>query len=401
MTRTAHHPAPAGHVLVACDKFKGSLTATEVVAAIRAGVADAAPAVEVASVLVADGGDGTLAAAESVGFRHVPVTVAGPTGEPVQSGYAVRAGVAVVEMADCCGLVHLPGGVTQPLTATSRGLGEMLAAALDARGDGGEPLVHEVVLGIGGSASTDGGAGMLVALGARLLDAHGAPVADGGGPLAELASIDLSGLHPRLTEVTLTLASDVTNPLLGERGTVAIFAPQKGAGPFEQAALEAALAHYGLLKAPGTEELVTEAIGRDDRDRPGAGAAGGVGYAALAVLGATMRPGIEVVLEYVGFEGLLAGAALVVTGEGSLDRQTLLGKTPAGVAAVARAHGIPVVAVCGRAVLSEADRAEVEASGIRRIYPLSELEPDPRRSMREAGPLLRRMAARVASDWLS
>jgi glycerate kinase len=157
--------------------------------------------------------------------------------------------------------------------------------------------------------------------------------------------------------------------------------------------LEAALAHYA--------ELVTEAIGRDDRDRPGAGAAGGVGYAALAVLGATMRPGIEVVLEYVGFEGLLAGAALVVTGEGSLDRQTLLGKTPAGVAAVARAHGIPVVAVCGRAVLSEADRAEVEASGIRRIYPLSELEPDPRRSMREAGPLLRRMAARVASDWLS
>ena len=393
MTRTAHHPAPAGHVLVACDKFKGSLTATEVVAAIRAGVADAAPAVEVASVLVADGGDGTLAAAESVGFRHVPVTVAGPTGEPVQSGYAVRAGVAVVEMADCCGLVHLPGGVTQPLTATSRGLGEMLAAALDARGDGGEPLVHEVVLGIGGSASTDGGAGMLVALGARLLDAQGAPVADGGGPLAELASIDLSGLHPRLTEVTLTLASDVTNPLLGERGTVAIFAPQKGAGPFEQAALEAALAHYA--------ELITEAIGRDDRDRPGAGAAGGVGYAALAVLGATMRPGIEVVLEYVGFEGLLAGAALVVTGEGSLDRQTLLGKTPAGVAAVARAHGIPVVAVCGRAVLSEADRAEVEASGIRRIYPLSELEPDPRRSMREAGPLLRRMAARVASDWLS
>jgi len=379
-------------VLVACDKFKGSLTATEVVAAIRAGVADAAPGVTVDSVLVADGGDGTLAAAESVGFRHVPVTVAGPTGEPVHSGYAVRAGVAVVEMADCCGLVHLPGGLTQPLTATSRGLGEMLAAVLDARGEDGEELVHEVVLGIGGSASTDGGAGMLVALGARLLDADGEPVADGGGPLAELASIDLSRLHPRLAEVTLTLASDVTNPLLGERGTVAIFAPQKGAGPFEQAALEAALAHYA--------ELVTQATGRDDRSRPGAGAAGGVGYAALAVLGATMRPGIEVVLDYVGFERLLAGAVLVVTGEGSLDRQTLLGKTPAGVAAVARAHGIPVVAVCGRVVLSEADRAEVEASGIRRIYPLSELEPDPQRSMREAGSLLRRMAARVARDWL-
>ena len=231
-------------MLVACDKFKGSLTVTEVVAAIRAGVADAAPGIAVESVLVADGGDGTLAAAESVGFRHVPVTVAGPTGEPVQSGYAVRAGTAVVEMADCCGIVHLPGGVKAPLTATSRGLGEMLAAALDARSDDGEPLVHEVILGIGGSASTDGGAGMLAALGARLLDAAGEPVADGGGPLADLASIDLSALHPRLAEVTLTLASDVTNPLLGERGTVAIFAPQKGAGPFEQAALEAALAHY-------------------------------------------------------------------------------------------------------------------------------------------------------------
>ena len=379
-------------MLVACDKFKGSLTATEVVAAIRAGVADAAPGVDVESVLVADGGDGTLAAAESVGFRHVPVTVAGPTGEPVQSGYAVRAGTAVVEMADCCGIVHLPGGVKAPLTATSRGLGEMLAAALDARSDDGEPLVHEVVLGIGGSASTDGGAGMLMALGARLLDAAGEPVADGGGPLADLASIDLSALHPRLAEVTLTLASDVTNPLLGERGTVAIFAPQKGAGPFEQAALEAALAHYA--------QLVTDATGRDDRDLPGAGAAGGVGYAALAVLGATMRPGIEIVLDLVDFTAQAAGAALVITGEGSLGRQTLLGKTPAGVAAAARAHGIPVVAVCGRAILTDADRTEVEATGIRRIYALSEIEPDPEHSMRDAGPLLRRLSAQVATDWL-
>lgn len=382
----------AGHVVVACDKFKGSLTATEVVAAIRAGVAVGAPGREVRSVLVADGGDGTLAAAESVGFEHVPVTVSGPTGEPVASGYAVRDGIAVVEMADCCGIVHLPGGVKAPLTATSRGLGEMIRAALDDVGADGQPRVREIILGIGGSASTDGGAGMLAALGVHLRDRDGADLPDGGGALADLASLDVSGLHPRLAEVRITLASDVTNPLLGERGTVAIFAPQKGAGAFEQAALEAALGHYAAL--------VTAATGRDDTGLPGAGAAGGVGYAALAVLGASMRPGVEIVLDLVGFSSVVEGAALVVTGEGSLDRQTLLGKTPAGVAAAARAHGIPVVAVCGRALLDEADAAEVRASGIERVYALSELEPDPAVSMRDAERLLRDLAARVAAEWL-
>ena len=238
-----------------------------------------------------------------------------------------------------------------------------------ARSDDGEPLVHEVILGIGGSASTDGGAGMLAALGARLLDAAGEPVADGGGPLADLASIDLSALHPRLAEVTLTLASDVTNPLLGERGTVAIFAPQKGAGPFEQAALEAALAHYA--------QLITDATGRDNRDRPGAGAAGGVGYAALAVLGARMRPGIEIVLDLVDFTAQAAGAALVITGEGSLDRQTLLGKTPAGVAAAARAHGIPVVAGWGRAILPAPRRTADRAPRLRHTHPPAPNEPAP------------------------
>ncbi|MBK8869116.1 MAG: glycerate kinase [Dermatophilaceae bacterium] len=409
----------AGHVVVACDKFKGSLTAAEVVAAIRAGVAAGAPGREVRSVLVADGGDGTLAAAESVGFEHVAVTVAGPTGVPVVSGYAVRDGVAVVEMADCCGIVHLPGGVKEPLTASSRGLGEMVRAALDDCGagpvDGSEgrsagesgggvsgagasgfethPRVRQIILGIGGSASTDGGAGMLAALGARFLDAEGAELPDGGGALADLASVDLSGLHPRLADVPLTLASDVTNPLLGERGTVAIFAPQKGAGVFEQAALEAALGHFAAL--------VTEAMGRDDTELPGAGAAGGVGYAALAVLGAQMRHGVEIVLDLVGFDDVLRGASLVITGEGSLDRQTLLGKTPAGVAAAARAHGIPVVAVCGRALLDEADAAEVAATGIERVYALSELEPDPAVCMRDADRLLRELASRVASEWLA
>ncbi|MFZ1286580.1 MAG: glycerate kinase [Candidatus Phosphoribacter sp.] len=379
-------PDPSGHVVVACDKFKGSLTAAQVIDAIQAGIADAAPGREVRSVLVADGGDGTLAAAEAVGFTHVPVTVCGPTGTPNTSGYAVRGTVAVVEMADACGLAHLPDGALAALTASSRGLGELLAAVLDRP----EPSVTEIVLGIGGSASTDGGAGMLAALGARLLDAAGRELPDGGGALTELATLDLSGLHPRLSEVQLTLASDVANPLLGELGAVAIFSPQKGAGSAERTVLEAGLRTFAAQ--------VTALTGRDDTLLPGAGAAGGVGYAAQAVLGAKMRPGIELILELTGFESLCAGAALVVTGEGSLDRQTLLGKTPAGVARAAQAHGIPVVAVCGRALLSPED---VAASGIDAVYALTDLEPDSAVSMAEAWPLLRRLVAGMARERLS
>ena len=375
--------AAPGHIVIACDKFKGSLTAAQVVEAIREGIASAAPGREVRAVLVADGGDGTLAAAESVGFRHVRVTVAGPTGSPNVSGYAVRAGTAVVELADACGIVHLPGGVKAPLTATSRGLGQVLAAALD------DPSVTSVVMGIGGSASNDGGAGMLAALGARLLDAGGRELPDGGGSLVDLTALDLSGLHPRLREVSLTVACDVNNPLLGESGAVAIFGPQKGAGEAERVVLEAGLARFA--------SLVTAAIGRDDTGLPGAGAAGGVGYAAQAVLGAAMRPGVELVLELMGFEALCEGASLVVTGEGSLDRQTLLGKTPAGVARAAQAHGIPVVAVCGRSLLSAED---VAASGIAQVYALTDLEPDPAVCMSDAARLLRTLSAQVATDWL-
>ncbi len=378
-------PSPrAGHVVVACDKFKGSLTALEVLEAIRQGLAEAAPARAVRAVPVADGGDGTLAAVEAAGFRKVAVTVTGPTGEPVQSGYAVRDEVAVVEMADACGMVRLPGGVPAPLTASSRGLGEALATVLD------HPGIREIVVGIGGSASTDGGAGMLAALGTRLLDADGKPLPDGGGPLAELHTLDLAGLHPRLREVDITVACDVSNPLLGDLGAVTVFAPQKGAGPHDQRVLGAALSHFAAH--------VTAITGRDDTGRPGAGAAGGVGYAALALLGARMRPGVELLLELVRFDDLCDGAALVITGEGSLDRQTLLGKTPVGVATAAGAHGIPVVAVCGRARLDPTDLA---AAGITRVYALTDLEADLARCMSRAGPLLRQLTRAVAADWLT
>jgi glycerate kinase len=370
-------------VVVAPDKFKGSLTAAQVAGHVAAGLARAAPGLEVVQVPVADGGDGTLDAAVSAGYRRVPVRAEGPTGEPVDTAYAQRDGVAVVELADASGLVRLPGGRLAPLTASSYGTGQVIRAALDAG-------CRRVVLGIGGSASTDGGAGMVQALGGRLLDAGGGEVGRGGAALAELRSLDLGGLHPALPETEVVVASDVDNPLLGPSGAAAVYGPQKGVSPDQVAQLDAALARWA--------EAVHRATGVDAAGAPGAGAAGGVGFAALAVLGARLQPGIDLVLELVGFPAALPGARLVITGEGSLDAQTLSGKAPAGVAAAARAAGVPVVAVAGRSLLSPAD---LRPAGILAAYPLSDLEPDPARSMAEAGPLLERLAARVARDWVT
>ncbi|WP_168582144.1 glycerate kinase [Gephyromycinifex aptenodytis] len=374
------HP---GHVLIACDKFKGSLSAHQVIEHLQAGLQEGAPGVDVRSVIIADGGDGTLDAAEVAGFEPVPLTCAGPTGEPVHTRYVRRGHEAVVEMADACGLMRLPAGERRALEASSAGLGEVIKAALDAD-------VQEIVIGIGGSASTDGGVGMLTALGARFLDEHGQELPPGGGALTTLERVDLSGLHPRLSEVAITVACDVDNPLLGERGAAAIFGPQKGASPQDVKHLDTGLARLA--------QLVAQATGRDVADQPGAGAAGGVGWAALAVLGARMRPGIEIVLDLNNFGELLNGARLVVTGEGSLDLQTLLGKAPAGVAAAARAAGVPIVAVCGRALLSEQEAAEV---GFERLYRLTDIEPDEATCMEQAGPLLRTLAARLAVAELS
>lgn len=367
-----------GHVLIACDKFKGSLTAGEVIEHLQAGLREGAPGIDVRSVIVADGGDGTLEAAEAAGFRPVELTCSGPTGDPVRTRYVRRGGEAVVEMADACGLVRLPDGKRQALASSSAGLGEVIAAALDAG-------VEELVIGIGGSASTDGGAGMLTALGARFLDAQGGELAPGGGALTDLASVDLSGLHPRLNDVAITVACDVDNPLLGEQGAAAIFGPQKGADRADVAHLDTGLERLS--------RVVAEATGRDVAHEPGAGAAGGVGWAALAVLGARMRPGIDIVLDLNRFDELVQGARLVVTGEGSVDLQTLLGKAPAGVAAAARRAGVPIVAVCGRALLSDEQAAQ---AGFERLYRLTDIEPDTSRCMQQAGPLLRRLAAGLA-----
>jgi glycerate kinase len=316
------------------------------------------------------------------------VTATLPAGDPVRASYARRGEVAVVELACVCGLARLAGS-RAPLTASSFGAGEVLRAALDAG-------ARRIIFGVGGSASTDGGAGLLQALGARVLDGRGEPVGPGGAGLSDVAVLDLAGLHPALTLATprsgvaLTLAADVDNPLTGLDGAAAVYGPQKGAAPDEVARLDA-----GLRRWAG---VVAATVGKDWSQAAGAGAAGGVGFAALAVLGARLRPGIDVVLELTGFASRLAGADLVITGEGSLDAQSLAGKAPMGVARAAARLGIPVVAVAGRSTLTA---EELAAAGIAAVYSLTDLEPDLERCHAEAAGLLSRAGQIIARDQLT
>ncbi|AJE80847.1 glycerate kinase [Streptomyces albus] len=373
-------------VLLAPDKFKGTLSAAEVARHVRAGLLSVLPSLPVESLPVADGGDGTVAAALAAGFQPREARVTGPLGEPVTATWALREGVAVLEMAEASGLGLLPPGHFAPLTATTRGTGELIGAALDSG-------ARSLVLGVGGSATTDAGTGMLSALGARFTDAGGCLLPPGGGALARLAAVDLGGLDPRLAQAEIVLASDVDNPLTGPRGAALVYGPQKGANPEEAALLDAALGHcaevLGRALGPGAARLA---------EAPGAGAAGGLGYGALAGLGAVFRPGIEVLLEVLGFGAALARCSLVVTGEGSLDAQTLHGKAPAGVAAAARAAGRETVAVCGRLALGP---EQLAGAGIARAYALAEVEPDLDRCLAAPGPLLEQLGARIARDFLT
>jgi glycerate kinase len=364
-------------VLLAPDKFKGSLTAADVARHLGTGMLAGRPELELTAVPIADGGDGTVDAAVAAGYQRCPVTVSGPTGEPVDTAFALLGTRAVVELADACGLVRLPGGVLAPMTASSAGLGQALLAAVRAG-------ATTVVLGIGGSASTDGGAGLLSALGAAILDETDRPVDPGGGPLARAHRIDLSGLDPAIRSVEILLAADVDSPLLGPTGAAAVFAPQKGASPAQVSALDAALAHWA--------DMVQRQVPGRWAELPGAGAAGGVGFAALAVLGARSRPGIELVLDLADFAGRLQQADVVITGEGSIDAQTLQGKGPAGVAAAAAALGVPVLAVAGRVLL---DASQLRTAGFAATYALLDLEPDPARCMANAGPLLEQLGRRI------
>jgi glycerate kinase len=322
-------------IIVAPDSFKGSVSALGVAEAMARGIHAVFPTAEVLKVPIADGGEGTVEALVAATGGHLMHTdVRGPLGEPVCAlwGISGDGSTAFLEMASASGLPLVPKERRNPCLTSTFGTGELMKAALDAG-------LRKLVIGIGGSATNDGGTGMARALGVRFLDARGGELPEGGAALANLARIDLSSLDPRLAEASILVACDVDNPLCGLRGASAVYGPQKGATPDMVAELDAALAVFASVAGAAT--------GREIALLPGAGAAGGLGAGLLYFTPASLRPGVAIVLETTGFETLVQGADLVITGEGRTDFQTAMGKAPVGVAAVAKRHGVPVICLSG------------------------------------------------------
>jgi glycerate kinase len=368
----------SGHVVIAPDKFKGSLTAAEAAHAMSVGITRGDPTLTTVQCPVADGGEGTLSTVLAAGFERIPVYAKGPTGQVVQTAYARSGKTAVVEMAEICGLQRLPGGQPAPMAASSHGLGAVVAQALDHG-------CRDIIIGVGGSASTDGGAGFLVALGATVRDEHGSPIEPSGRGIAKAAELDLTGLHSEIACASFTLAVDVDNPLYGPLGAASVYAPQKGADPDQVIELDRALRRWA--------DVVTRETRKDDSSEPGAGAAGGVGFAALAVLRAHMQPGIDVIVDRIELDRHLQGARAVVTGEGSLDGQSLRGKAAVGVCRRAEAYGVPTFAIAGVSALTP---AQARAAGFAGVHALSDVESDREQSMRRAAELLAVVTAKLA-----
>jgi glycerate kinase len=322
-------------VVIAPQGFKGSVTGLVAARAIQRGVLAAVPDADTVLAPVADGGDGTLnALVDATGGRVFTAKVTGPLGLPIQAAWGVMGDgeTAVVEMARASGLALLPPQRRDPRVTTTRGTGEMIQKALDQG-------FKRIIVGLGGSATNDGGAGMARALGAVFLDVQGIPLEEGGAALANLDRIDVSGLHPRLKETSVVGATDVVNPLCGPTGASAVYGPQKGASPEVVAELDAALANFG--------EVVERDVGTDVLEAPRGGAAGGLGAGLLAFAGGELRSGIDMVCDVLGFDSLLTGADLVITGEGRADRSTVYDKAPVGVARWAMARGVPTVLLAG------------------------------------------------------
>lgn len=321
--------------VLAPDSFKESMTAKEVCIAMEKGLRKIYPTASYIHVPMADGGEGTVQSLvdASNGAIHQK-EVSGPLGQPVMAQYGILGDgtTAAIEMASASGIHLVTPDSRDPLRTTTYGTGELIRACLDLG-------IRKIIIGIGGSATNDGGTGMAEALGAKFLDAQGQPLARGGGALNELAHIDVSGLDPRLQEVELIVACDVTNPLCGEHGASRVFGPQKGATPEMVQLLDANLSHYA--------GVVKQQLGKDIRDVPGAGAAGGLGAGLLIFTQAVLRKGTEIVIEYTGLQGKLNDADVVFTGEGGIDFQTKFGKTPYGVAQAAKEASKPVIAIAG------------------------------------------------------
>lgn len=322
-------------IVIAPQSLKGSLTAAEAGKAIAEGTRAVYSECDIEIVPVADGGEGTVQAlVDATGGEIVQQTVTGPLGEPVEAFYGVMGNgtTAVIEMAACAGLPLVPPEKRDPRITTTYGVGELITAALD-RG------CRRFIIGIGGSATNDGGAGMVQALGGSLRDEHETELARGGSVLAKLAHIAVEGMDARLRESTIEVACDVTNPLCGSTGASAIYGPQKGATSEMVAELDTALAQYAMVIERDLERVV--------KDIPGAGAAGGLGAGLIAFLNATLRPGAQIVLDAVKLEERIRDADLIITAEGQIDEQTAFGKTIGAVAELAKRYGIPVLAIAG------------------------------------------------------
>ncbi|TCK18644.1 glycerate kinase [Thiogranum longum] len=365
-------------IVIAPNALKGSLSAAQAAEALAAGCRQAAPQAELVVLPVADGGDG-LVAVLTQALKAAPKTlrVSGPLGQPVEADwlYCDEHHRAVIETAAAAGLALLDPQELAPMTANTRGVGELILAALDAG-------AQRILLGIGGSATSDGGMGMAQALGVVFRDREGRIVEAGGSHLTEIAGIDSSNLDPRLREVQIQVICDVDNPLLGARGAARVFAPQKGADAAQVEQLEAGLAQYaGQLE---------HFLGKDVRNIAGAGAAGGLGAGAIAFLNAELKPGAELVLELLKFDDALEGADLVITAEGQLDGQTAFGKAPAAVARHARAAGIPCIAIAGS--LGEGAN-ELDKIGITKVYTLCRDSVSVEDAMSNAAEYLRETAA--------
>ncbi|NVC64436.1 glycerate kinase [Vibrio sp. 05-20-BW147] len=369
-------------IIIAPDSYKESLTAMDVAIAIEKGFKQVLPDAHYVKLPMADGGEGTVQSmVDATGGTIIEHTVTGPLGQNVDGFFGLlgEGKTAVIEMAAASGLHLVSPELRNPLITTTLGTGELIKAALDHG-------VEHIIVGIGGSATNDGGIGMAQALGIKLLDAHGNALGHGGGELAKLATIDCSQLDSRLAQVRLEVACDVDNPLCGTKGASAVFGPQKGATPEMVTILDENLAHYATV--------IKQQLGVDVRDMAGAGAAGGMGAALLGLLNAELRPGIEIVMDAVRLDEIVADADLVITGEGRIDSQTIHGKTPIGVARTAKKHGLPVIGIAG---CLSADCGVVHEHGLDAVFAVVNRSVDLPTALAEAAENVELTARNVAA----
>lgn len=387
MDGTLSQPSMVGlvKIVIAPDSFKESLSAPDAAAAIARGVKAACPDARTVCIPMADGGEGTVQAVlAAVGGQARQHRVNDALGRPVDAAWGLLDdGTALIEIAAAAGLERIALARRDPIRSSSHGVGELILAALDAGAD-------HIILGLGGSATNDAGAGMLTALGLRLLDSEGRRLPPGGGALGRLDRIDTRGLDPRLAQTPIDIASDVDNPLCGPQGASRVFGPQKGATPEQVLALDTMLGHFA--------DVCARQLGNDHRHDVGAGAAGGLGFAAKTFLNARLRSGVDIVAELNGLRQAMAGAALAFTGEGRMDAQTLRGKTPAGVARIARQVGVPVVALAGS--LGEGYEALHEL-GISAAFSLAPGPITLRQALADAERLLHDRARDVMQLWMT